>query len=120
MCVKLGKRNASEVGGGKDQERRGYSSSQQNTVDPKERCPLLSLSFSLLRNPAAGPFPHMAPSDVVHASSSDSKRSASSAAMHPDPAEVTAWRYTLSCTSPAAKTPLTEVFVVPGTVRMYP
>lgn len=51
-------------------------------------------------------------------SSSASSLSASSAAMQPVPAEVIAWRYFLSCTSPAAKTPLTEVCVVPGTVTM--
>src|SRR5690606_15507454 len=40
-------------------------------------------------------------------------RSASSAAMHPNPAEVIACRYTWSATSPAANTPLTEVSVAP-------
>src|SRR5690606_18983446 len=38
-------------------------------------------------------------------------RSASSAAMHPEPADVTAWRYIGSATSPAAKTPGTLVAV---------
>ena len=37
--------------------------------------------------------------------------SASSAAMQPKPAEVMAWRYTWSATSPAANTPATEVWV---------
>ena len=37
--------------------------------------------------------------------------SASSAAMQPEPAEVTACRYTWSITSPAANTPATEVWV---------
>ena len=37
--------------------------------------------------------------------------SASSAAMQPKPAEVMAWRYTWSATSPAANTPGTEVAV---------
>ena len=31
---------------------------------------------------------------------------------------VMAWRHTLSCTSPQAKTPSTLVWVVPGTVAM--
>ena len=44
------------------------------------------------------------------------KRSASRALMHPVPAAVTAWRYVLSWTSPAAKTPGTLVWVVPGLV----
>ena len=43
-------------------------------------------------------------------------RSASSAAMQPSPAAVTAWRYTSSATSPAAKTPGMLVAVEPGTV----
>jgi hypothetical protein len=43
---------------------------------------------------------------------------ASSAAMHPDPAEVIACRYRLSCTSPHAKIPGMLVLVVPGPVRM--
>ena len=34
--------------------------------------------------------------------------------MQPMPAAVTAWRYTLSVTSPAAKTPGTAVSDVPG------
>ena len=42
------------------------------------------------------------------------QRSASSAAMQPVPAAVTAWRQTQSWTSPAAKTPSTLVCVVPG------
>jgi hypothetical protein len=54
------------------------------------------------------------------ASSSEISRSASSAAIHPDPALVIACLYFLSCTSPAAKTPLTLVCAVPGIVRMYP
>ena len=37
--------------------------------------------------------------------------SASIAAIHPDPAAETACLYVKSCTSPAAKTPLTEVRV---------
>src|SRR5215471_18889409 len=43
--------------------------------------------------------------------------SASSAAMQPIPAAVTAWRKILSLTSPAAKTPGTLVFVESGAVR---
>ena len=43
--------------------------------------------------------------------------SASMAAMHPLPAAVMAWRYTWSCTSPAANTPGTLVRV-PACVRM--
>lgn len=39
------------------------------------------------------------------------KRCASSAAMQPVPALVMAWRYTWSCTSPAANTPGTLVMV---------
>src|SRR5207253_9588496 len=39
------------------------------------------------------------------------KRWASRAAMQPVPALVIAWRYTWSCTSPAAKTPGTLVIV---------
>ena len=46
------------------------------------------------------------------------KRSASSAAMQPMPAAVTAWRKILSLTSPAANTPATEVWVESGAVRM--
>src|SRR5262249_46648654 len=46
------------------------------------------------------------------------KRSASSAAMHPKPAAVTAWRYTSSVTSPAAKTPGTDVAVENGAILM--
>ena len=46
-----------------------------------------------------------------------SHRSASMAAMHPDPAAVTAWRYRWSWTSPQAKTPATSVRVEPGSVR---
>ena len=48
------------------------------------------------------------------ASSDDSSRSASSAAIAPVPAAVTAWRYVWSTTSPAAKTPLMFVSVEPG------
>src|SRR5438067_1600908 len=47
-----------------------------------------------------------------------SQRSASRAAMQPEPAAVTAWRYTKSCTSPAAKTPGTLVVAGPGLVLM--
>ncbi len=46
------------------------------------------------------------------------KRSASSAAMQPIPAAVTAWRKILSLTSPAAKTPGTLVLVESGAVRI--
>ncbi len=50
------------------------------------------------------------------------KRCASSAAMQPVPALVMAWRYTWSCTSPAANTPGTLVMVakplLPLRVRM--
>jgi len=46
------------------------------------------------------------------------KRSASSAAMQPVPAAVTAWRNTLSCTSPAANTPGMAVAVESGLVTM--
>lgn len=49
-------------------------------------------------------------------SSADRNRSASRAAMQPDPAAVTACRYTRSWTSPAAKTPGTLVAVEPGRV----
>ena len=38
--------------------------------------------------------------------------------MLPEPAAVMAWRLWGSFTSPAAKTPSTEVFEVPGSVRM--
>ena len=38
--------------------------------------------------------------------------------MQPVPAAVTAWRNTLSCTSPAANTPSTVVRVLPGSVWM--
>lgn len=48
------------------------------------------------------------------ASCSASQRSASSAAIHPIPAEVIACRYVWSVRSPAAKTPSTEVWVLPG------
>ena len=40
--------------------------------------------------------------------------------MQPVPAAVTAWRQTLSCTSPAANTPLTDVRVVPGVASVLP
>lgn len=50
------------------------------------------------------------------APSAASQRSASSAAMQPMPAEVTAWRKIGSAMSPAAKTPGTPVAVEPGTV----
>ncbi len=46
----------------------------------------------------------------------DRKCSASSDAMQPLPAAVMAWRHFLSWTSPAANTPVTEVWVVPGVV----
>eukprot|EP00968_Pinguiococcus_pyrenoidosus_P016566 scaffold1610_cov257-Pinguiococcus_pyrenoidosus.AAC.19 len=46
--------------------------------------------------------------------------SASNAAWAPEPALVMAWRYNLSATSPAAKTPGTDVAVVPGLVTTYP
>ena len=36
--------------------------------------------------------------------------------MQPVPAAVIAWRYFLSCTSPAANTPSIDVLVVPGVV----
>ncbi len=45
---------------------------------------------------------------------SASQRSQSMAAMQPDPAAVTAWRYTWSCTSPQANTPGTDVRLEPG------
>ena len=45
---------------------------------------------------------------------SASQRSASIAAMQPVPAAVIAWRYTWSCTSPAANTPSTDVRVESG------
>src|SRR6185312_14229330 len=54
------------------------------------------------------------------ASSAARNFSASSAAMQPMPAAVTAWRNTLSFTSPAAKTPGTSVAVESGLVTMYP
>ena len=38
--------------------------------------------------------------------------------MHPEPAEVIAWRYFVSWTSPAANTPGTLVRVLPGSVMM--
>ena len=44
---------------------------------------------------------------------------ASSAAMHPVPALVTAWRYTWSCTSPAAKTPGMLVAVAPPSRPLF-
>ena len=44
--------------------------------------------------------------------------STSSAAMHPVPAAVTACRYTLSCTSPAANTPGTLVTVESAAVQI--
>ena len=47
---------------------------------------------------------------------SASQRSASSAAMQPRPAAVTAWRYLSSATSPAAKTPSILVAVESGAV----
>ena len=47
-----------------------------------------------------------------------SQRSASSAAMQPVAAAVTAWRYVLSCTSPAAKTPARLVAVLSGAVTI--
>lgn len=53
-------------------------------------------------------------------SSSANIFSTSRAAMQPLPALVIACLYFLSCTSPAANTPLTLVCVVPGTVKMYP
>ena len=49
-------------------------------------------------------------------SSAASQRSASSAAMQPRPAAVTAWRKMSSATSPAANTPSTLVAVEPGAV----
>ena len=52
------------------------------------------------------------------AAASSRKRSASSAAMQPMPAAVTAWRYSSSVTSPAAKTPGTFVAVESGSVMM--
>ena len=45
--------------------------------------------------------------------------SASRAAMQPVPAEVIAWRYTWSITSPAAKTPATEVAVALPSVPLW-
>lgn len=53
---------------------------------------------------------------ILSDSSSAKNRSASNAAMQPLPAEVTACRHFLSWTSPAAKTPLTDVREVPGSV----
>ena len=52
------------------------------------------------------------------ASSAARNFSASSAAMQPMPAAVTAWRKILSRTSPAAKTPGMSVAVESGRVRM--
>jgi hypothetical protein len=49
-----------------------------------------------------------------------SQRSASRAAMQPVPAADTAWRYTLSCTSPHANTPGTLVYVDPARTLTYP
>ena len=49
-----------------------------------------------------------------------SHRSASMAAIHPLPAAVIAWRYTLSTISPAANTPSTLVTVVPGLAQCSP
>ena len=51
---------------------------------------------------------------------SSSQRCASSAAMVPEPAAVTAWRYVWSWTSPAAKTPGMFVRVERGSVTRYP
>src|SRR4051794_32832862 len=51
-------------------------------------------------------------------SCSPSQRSASMAAMHPDPEAVIAWRNTWSCTSPAANTPSTDVRVESAAVTM--
>ena len=53
---------------------------------------------------------------LAGASCAASQRSASSAAMQPSPAAVTAWRNTSSATSPAANTPSTLVSVDPGFV----
>jgi hypothetical protein len=48
------------------------------------------------------------------------KCSTSKAATQPEPAAVMAWRHSLSCTSPHAKTPSTEVVDRPGDVTTYP
>jgi hypothetical protein len=47
-----------------------------------------------------------------------SQRSASIAAMQPEPAAVTAWRYVGSWASPHANTPGTDVYVLFSLVRM--
>lgn len=56
-------------------------------------------------------------SATLHPSLASRKRSASIAAMQPDPAAVTAWRYVESCTSPAANMP-GIVVAVPWWVRI--
>lgn len=63
---------------------------------------------------ARSPAPGRGSGRPRQASCSASQRSASSAAMHPIPAEVIACRYVWSVRSPAAKTPSTEVWVLPG------
>lgn len=48
------------------------------------------------------------------------KRSASMAALAPEPAATTPWRYTGSATSPAANTPGMLVLAVPGITLIKP
>lgn len=87
---------------------RGGSSS----CDSRDSCANCSSCFCFSPSASASQFLGFS------SSSSARRRSASSAAMHPEPAEVMAWRYRLSWTSPAAKTPLTLVSAVPGMVTM--
>ena len=61
---------------------------------------------------------YCAAASALSCSLSDRNFSASSAPMQPSPAAVTAWRNTLSLTSPAAKIPGTLVAVLSGAVRI--
>ena len=79
-----------------------------------EDAKLVPVHGPLLRRPE--PSLYSAASAIPEASAAR-KRSASSAAMQPCPAAVTAWRKTSSVTSPAAKTPGMLVTVESGAVQ---
>src|SRR5437879_10798569 len=70
------------------------------------------------REPPSPRSPYSAARAAAVSSSAPRNFSASSAAMQPSPAAVTAWRNTLSLTSPAANSPSTAVAVESGSVRM--
>jgi hypothetical protein len=105
---------------------RGSPRGVRRPVRVLSRCAMLCVDTGRVAWTASWPATSICPSYSRGAASAvarwpsraASQRSASSAAMQPIPAAVTAWRYVWSTTSPPAKTPSTLVSVEPGFVTM--